>query len=140
NNDYQTSTDPLDDVANDIPKGISPGGAHTAGHYRAHIPSLNLTLQPWQRVYFSGTFAYQNARTTTATSGISSVVPYEGDIYSLIASATYMLDKQTDLVASYAFSQADFSQDNANFRLPYGIEYAQHGLQIGVRHRFATSK
>jgi hypothetical protein len=122
-NDYKTATegvDAVDDSGNPIPGGISPGGSIFAGRYRAHIPALNLTLSPWQRLYFSGTFAYQYAKTKTADNGSLSVVPYEGNIYSVIASATYVLGRKSDLAASYSFSQADFAQGNAADGLPLG--------------------
>lgn len=139
-NDYRTATEEVADAGAGIPGGISPGGRIFAGRYDAHIPALNLTLSPWQRLYFSGTFAYQDARTETEANGSQSVVPYEGSIYSVIASATYVLGSKSDLAASYSFSQADFSQKNAAEGLPLGIRYAQHAFQIGVRHRIAENK
>jgi hypothetical protein len=138
-NQYTTATEAAAD-SEGIPGGISPGRQIVAGHYDAHIPALNLTLSPWQRMYFSGTFAYQNARTVTAANGSQSVAPYEGNIYSVIASATYVLGSKSDLSASYSFSQADFTQGNAAEGLPLGIRYAQHAFQVGLRHRIGENK
>lgn len=138
-NDYRTATEAADDREGN-PNGASPGGPIFAGRYEAHIPALNLTLSPWQRLYFSGTFAFQNARTQTADNGSHSVVPYEGNIYSVIASATYVLGPKTDLAASYSFSQANFAQPNADEGLPLGIRYDQHAFQIGLRHRIGENK
>jgi hypothetical protein len=139
-NEYETATEEVADGAAGIPDGISPGGRIFAGRYEAHIPALNLTLSPWQRLYFSSTFAYQDARTVTAANGSQSVAPYEGNIYSVIASATYVLGSKSDLAASYSFSQADFEQQNTAEGLPLGIRYAQHAIQIGLRHRIGENK
>jgi hypothetical protein len=138
-NDYTTSTETVSD-ADGNPDGISPGGPISAGRYEAHTPALNLTLSPWQRLYFSGTVAYQNAKTVTAANGSPSVVPYEGDIYSVIASANYVLGSKSDLAASYSFSQANFTQGNSSYGLPLGIQYYQHAFQIGVRRRIGENK
>ena len=116
-------------------EGISPGGSLLAGTYKARTPSINATLTPWRRLFLSTTFSYQDASTVTADNGSPSVVPYEGNIYSVLASATYVLNAKTDLSASYAFSKADFAQDNFADGLPLGINYAQHGLQVGIRRR-----
>jgi hypothetical protein len=131
-NDYRTATEAVAD-ADGNPDGIATGGAILAGRYQAHIPALNLTLTPWQRLYFSGTFAFQHARTETADNGSHSVVPYEGNIYSVIASATYVLGRKSDLAASYSFSQADFAQENTADGLPLGI-INQHAFRR-ARHR-----
>ncbi len=138
-NQYTTATGQAADSEGNL-DGISPGGPISAGRYEAHIPALNLTLSPWQRLYFSGTFAYQNAKTVTFANGSQSVVPYEGNIYSVITSATYVLSSKSDLAASYSFSQADFTQGNAAEGLPLGIQYAQHAFQIGLRHRLGEKK
>jgi hypothetical protein len=138
-NQYATATEQAAD-SDGNPDGISPGGPISAGRYEAQIPALNLTLSPWQRLYFSGTFAYQNAKTVTTANGSPSVVPYEGNIYSVIASATYVLGSKSDLAASYSFSDADFIQGNAAEGLPLGIRYFQHAFQIGLRHRIGENK
>ena len=38
----------------------------------------------------------------------------------------------------FDFSKADFAQDNFADGLPLGINYAQHGLQVGIRRRIGT--
>jgi Planctomycete cytochrome C len=127
--DYHTTTDP-------VPFGISPGGGLLAGESDAHIYSLNATLTPYQRLYFVGTFSYQDSSTVTADNGNPSIVPYHGDVYSALASATYALNQATDIIGTYVFSYADYSQGNFAAGLPVGIRYQQHVIQGGLTHRF----
>ena len=133
-NHYRTTTDPITNSA------ITPGGNLLAGTYDAQITSLNATLTPWRRLFLSGTLAYEHARTETAAFGNPSIAPYVGDIYSVIVSGDYGLNDKTDLVVSYAFSTADFTQENLAAGLPLGINYHQHTLQAGVRRQIAKGK
>ncbi|PYI87149.1 MAG: hypothetical protein DME26_07105 [Verrucomicrobia bacterium] len=129
--DYHTTTDP-------VPLG-TPGGQVFAGNYDAHVGSLNATLTPLARFYFSGTFSYQNARTTTDRNGNPSVATYQGDVFSVLASATYIVDEATEVYANYNFSRADFGQNNGASGLPLGIDYDLHGVQMGFRRKFKKS-
>ncbi|MDB6026544.1 MAG: Planctomycete cytochrome, partial [Verrucomicrobiales bacterium] len=61
---------------------------------------------------------------------------WEGDVFTVISSATYALSERTDLTASYVFSRADFGQDTATTGLPAGIVYDRHSAEAGVSHRF----
>lgn len=139
-NKYHTATQPVDDPASGLAGGISPGGSLLAGTYDARTPTLNVILTPWRRLFLSTTFSYQNASTVTAADGSPSVAPYEGDIYSVMASASYVLDLKTDLTASYSFSSADFAQNNFADGLPLGIKYQQQGVQVGIRRQIGKGK
>jgi hypothetical protein len=120
-NNYHTATDPVSEAVPGLPGGISPGGSLLAGNYKAQTVALNATLTPWRRLFLSTTFSYQNARTVTAANDSPSVAPYQGDIYSAIVSASYVLNQKTDLTASYSLSIADFAQNNSADGLPLGI-------------------
>jgi Planctomycete cytochrome C len=126
--DYHTATAPL-------PGDLSPGGGVLAGNYDAQVYSLNAILTPWRRGYLSSTLSYQPSRIVTANNGVASVVPYRGDVYSLINSANYAVSASTPLRATYSYSHADYGEDNAGGGLPLGIRYTWHALQFGVRHR-----
>lgn len=140
-NDYRTATGPVTGpFPGFLPGGISPGGSVLAGRYTADVPSLNATLTPWRRLFLSTTFSYQRAHTATWVSDSPSIAPYEGDIYTVIASATYALDAKTDLTGGYSFSLADFTQNNLAAGLPLGINYQQHGLEAGIKRQFAKGK
>jgi hypothetical protein len=135
-NKYHTSTDPTPELDG----GISPGGSLLAGRYEAQTVAFNATLTPWRRLFLSTTFSFQTARTVTAANDSPSVQPYDGNIYSVIASGTYVLNQKTDLTASYSFSTADFSQNNFADGLPLGINYQQQALQVGIRRQIGKGK
>jgi hypothetical protein len=134
------ATDPVTDVSLGLAGGTSPGGSLLAGTYRSRTAALNTTLTPWRRLFLSTTFTCQNARTVTAANDSTEVPPYEGDLYSLMASGSYVLNPQTDLTASYSFSIADFSQDNSAGGLPLGIKYQQQAVQFGIERRIGHGK
>jgi hypothetical protein len=117
----------------------TPGGRVFAGRYEAHTVSANATLTPFRRLYLAGTVSYQNSRTTTANNDSLSVAPYRRDQWSLLASATYVLDDASDIFASYTFSQARYGQNNAADGLPLGLDYDRHGVQLGLLRRFSKS-
>jgi mono/diheme cytochrome c family protein len=136
--DYRTETDA---VPNPVPGGglITPGGSLVAGKYDAHIYSINGTLTPFRRLYFSTTFSYSDSSTVTQDNGVSSVAPYRGDVYSALVSATYVLSQSCDLTGSYSFSYADYSQGNFVAGLPVGIRYQQHAVQAGLSRKFGKN-
>ena len=111
-----------------------------AGNYQAQTAAFNTTLTPWRRLFLSTTFSYQNARTVTAANDSPSVAPYEGDIYSVMASGSYVLNQKTDLTASYSFSMADFAQNNYADGLPLGIKYQQQAVQVGIKRQIGKGK
>jgi hypothetical protein len=139
-NNYHTATDSLSETVPGLPGGISPGGSLLAGNYQAQTVALNATLTPWRRVFLSTTFSYQNARTVTVANDSPSVAPYQGDIYSAIVSASYVLNQKTDLTASYSLSLANFAQDSSADALPLGIKYQQHALQVGIKRQIGKGK
>jgi hypothetical protein len=132
-NHYRTATEPVGDPPPN-------GGSLLAGTYVAQNASLNATLTPWRRWFFSSTFSFQHAQTHTDDNGSTAVAPYIGDIYSVLLNGTFAVSAKTDLAAGYAFSTADFGQVDAADGLPLGIHYHQHSLQAGIRHQIAKGK
>lgn len=130
--DYLTTTKAVTVVT---PGDASPGGENFAGNYDSQIFSVNFTLTPWRRFSGFATLSYQDVRNTTVQDPTASVVPYNGDIWSVLLHGRYVLTEKTDLTASYAFSSADFQQDNFATGLPLGIDYRLHGFQIGLVSR-----
>jgi hypothetical protein len=128
--DYSTSTDPV--------PGASIAESLVAGTQDSSRYGFGLTLTPIQRLYFDGTFTYTDSRTGTADFGNTSVVPYKGDIFSVIASANYGLDKATDLHCAYSFSHSDYEQNNFD-GLPLGLNYTRHGILAGVSRRLTSN-
>lgn len=113
----------------------TPGGTVVAGHYQAHTFSANITLTPFRRLYLSTTASYQNSRTTTFDNGSAAVVPYAGNLWTLFANATVVLDEETDLFVGYSFSLARYGQHNELAGLPVGLDYDRHGIQAGLSRR-----
>ena len=133
--EYETATDPVDEM-NVGDNRFSLGGGLESAHYDAHTFSLNATLTPWRRLYLSGTFSYQNTRMEAFDNDNPSVVPYRGDRFSALVSATWLLNNATDLHGSYSFSTADYGQNNFADGLPLGIHYQEHALMAGLSRRF----
>jgi len=139
-NHYRTTTDPVDDPLNNLLGGISPGGGHLAGSYDSQLTSLNATLSPWRRLFFSSTFVFQHARTRTDANDFTGVAPYQGNIYTAMLNGTLALNDKTDLVAWYSFSTADFEQDNFAGGLPLGTHYHQQAIEAAVKRHIGKGK
>jgi hypothetical protein len=129
--DFSSTTDP-------VPGGTHDEGIHAAD-YDAHVYGLNVVLTPFQRFYFSGTFTYSDTRLETPASGVPAVVPYDGDVYSIVASANYSLNNAAALQAAYSFSQANYGRNNFGDAIPLGLDYTRHGLMVGVTLRLSDN-
>lgn len=139
-NQYRTTTAPVQANPFTGTTGISPGGQLLAGEYQTHLTSLNATFTPGRRLFLSTSFSFQNARTVTWANHDAAVAPYAGNIYSATVNATYALNQATSLTAGYSLSRGDFAQANAAAGLPLGIDYWQHTLQAGLRRRLGQGK
>jgi mono/diheme cytochrome c family protein len=117
----------------------TPGGPLRAGTFNANVYGLNLMLTPFSRWYFSAGLNYYDSRAVSADNGVSSVAPYRGDVYSVLASATCAVSTNMDFTASYTFSMADYAQHNAAAGLPLGIDYDWHAIQAGVTRRIRNA-
>lgn len=118
---------------------ISPGGQLLDGQDHADTFSINSTLTPTARLYLSTTFSYQTSSLVTAVAGSPDVVPYNGDVYSAQANGTYVLSQTTDVFAGFAFSEANYGQNNAAAGFPLGIEYHQRSIQVGLARKFGKN-
>ncbi|HKQ40413.1 MAG TPA: hypothetical protein VJ063_20245, partial [Verrucomicrobiae bacterium] len=126
--DFDSNTDPA--------AGATPGGWVHAGKFNADVYGVNLILTPFSRWYFSGTFNFYDSRSGSEHNDVRSIAAYRGEIYSVLASASYALSTNTDLTASYSFSRADYGQNNFGAGLPLGIDYDWHAVQGGIARRF----
>jgi hypothetical protein len=129
--DYSTTTDPY-------PPGPSPESL-PAGKYRARTYGASATVTPFQQLYLSGSFTYGRTRLVTASDGDPSIVPYDGNTYTLAATATYALNLSTDLTANYSFSRADYGEANAFAGLPVGLTYTRNAVVAGLVKRWSKS-
>jgi hypothetical protein len=123
--EYSSKTDPVAFL-------ISPGGPLADGRYRAQTCGLSTILTPFRRFYLSGAFTYTHSLAVTAANGVPSVVPYRGDIYTLVTTAAYALNPKTGLQASCSFSQAGYGQNNALNGVPLGLDFTRHVLFVGL--------
>jgi len=130
--DFSSATGPIP-----VPMEPSAGGPLEAAQVRANIYSINAVLTPTARLHLSETLVYSDSRTATAQNGVDYLVPWEGDVYSSITAATYLLAPATTLNVSYAFSMSDYGQDNFATGLPAGVDYDRHALQLALSHEFA---
>jgi hypothetical protein len=121
------------------PDVVSTGGALLAGRDQAHVYGISTTITPIRRLFLDTTFQYQPTSTTTADNGTKYIQNYHGDIYSVIASASYVLTTNTDFFSSYSYSKANYSHPFNGAALPLGIEYDQHAVRAGLDHRFSTT-
>ncbi|MHB9009183.1 MAG: hypothetical protein ACYDC1_19915, partial [Limisphaerales bacterium] len=133
--DYDTTTTGAAAVIESGDTLAYGGATLQAGNYDAHVLSASATVTPWRRWYLSSTVAFAPSRMTTANTDGSLVAPYDGDVWSVIASSTYALSELLDLTATYSFSSADYGQDGLTAGLPLGIEYERHGLTAGLVRR-----
>ena len=120
---------------------LSDGGTLLSGRDDSNIYSILATFIPLQRLYFSGIFSYRESKLTTASAG--AFPPYEGEIFSVVSSATYIMTKKTDLLVSYSCSLGDYSQEpgasNLSSSPPLGLHYQQYALQAGLSHHFSKN-
>jgi len=137
--DYNQDTRPaFDPVSSTI---YSPGGGILAGSSGSHIISLGATVTPLRRLSLSSTFSYQRTRITTASGGL--IPPYQGSVYSALATGTYILSPTTDLTLNYSFSLGDYAHhdyvSNPESPPPLGIRYQQHAVQAVLSRRLSKS-
>jgi hypothetical protein len=109
-----------------------PAGTVQAGDSDAQVYSINATINPWRRLYLFTTFSFADTRTTTADNHDPAIVAYAGQTYSVLATATYLVNEKTDLLISYTFCDADYTQNNVTAGLPLGIDYQWHQLRAGI--------
>lgn len=141
--DYWTGTDPYIIPELIIPglppfpeQVIAPGGVIFAGEYDADVYGIMVNMNPWHRLNLSSTFTYRNTETTTAHNFSPVVVGYQGDVYSSLSSATFIINSKTDLFGSYNYSWADYGQDNFAAGLPVGVVYDWHVVTAGLSRKW----
>jgi hypothetical protein len=132
--DYHEDTRPAFNTG--FPFSFSPGGNIHSGRDNSRTYSIAFTFTPHPRLFLTSAFSYHRSIDTSAHIGPATVVPYQGDIYSVNADATCVVAKATDVFAGYSFSEANYSQTNFVAGVPVGIKYQQHDLRAGLEHHF----
>jgi hypothetical protein len=135
--DYSSKTDPAYDPA--LAAIVSEGGFINDGFYRLHTYGIGTTITPVRQLYLSGDFTYSRSHLTTAANGDPSIVPYAGNIFSFIGSATYLLNLKSSLQLSYNFSRADYAQNNYAAGVPAGLNYFRNDLIVGLTRKLTNT-
>ncbi|HEY1787998.1 MAG TPA: c-type cytochrome domain-containing protein [Verrucomicrobiae bacterium] len=132
--DYSSKTDPFQ-----APPVISPGGFIVDGHYDLQTYGISATATPFRSLYFLGAFTYSHSWLETADNGDPSIVPYEGNIFTVNATATWLFSPKASLQLSYYFSSADYAQNNAAAGVPAGLNYQRHDLIAGLTRQLTKN-
>jgi hypothetical protein len=122
-----------------VPTQVSPGGELLAGKYYADVYGVNAGFAPFRKWYVTAAFTYSDSKTITAANGDPSIVPYQGNVYTVVATANYALNKSTELHAAYSFSRAAYGQDNLAYGLPLGLDFTRHDLMVGVTRKLTKT-
>lgn len=125
--DFQATTDSVDVFGT-----VFPASDLYTGNYDAHIYTLSTTVQPKDRLYLTGTVSISDLRTSSGVTDGTLLVPYEGQVYSVLGTANYILSKTLDWNSTYSFSRADFGQTDTGLNLPLGVDYDRHGIVTGL--------
>jgi mono/diheme cytochrome c family protein len=133
---YDTSTEAANLAG---PGEVSPGGSLQAAHYSSRTYSANATFFPLARLSLSGTFSYQKTSMAAFNNNDPSLVPYRGDVFTVLANSTYAISTNSDFQCGYSFSRADYAQNNFSEGLPLGIYYTRNVLSASVGRRFSRS-
>ncbi len=141
---YQWSTSTYRTTTGSTDPGIfgsdaTQGGRLYAGQSESHSIQLNSTATVNTRWFLSGGLGYQKSRTTSASQGNPAVAPYLGDIWSVQAGSTFLVDEKTEWEFHYLYSQAGYGQHHDATGLPLGLDYQRHGFQTSLSRRFTPS-
>jgi hypothetical protein len=128
-------------VATDIDtqSDTTPPSAVQSGNYDADIYGVGITVTPLSRLYLTGLFSYQDVSSNAFDNGAPSVITYEGDVYTVMGTAGYAIDRNTDLNLEYVFTRSDNFNDNSADALPLGPDNQRHGLLAGISRRITET-
>ena len=128
---YQLVSTAIDTTSMRSPTGVYNGQTTSdSGQYDSHIYTLSATYTPMDRLYLTGLVSYQTACTFSRDYSNPIVQPFVGDVYSVMGSFGYAIDKKTDLTGDYSVSWAKNNQANAAIALPLGANYTQHAATL----------
>ena len=118
---------------------IAPGGSLQSGNYDANIYSVSATVTPMSRWYLTGYFSLQDTRTVAFANHDPSVLAYRGNVYTIMGTTGYALDRQTDLTLEYSYSRSDNFTDNSSAGLPLGLDFQRHALLAGISRKIGKN-
>ena len=118
---------------------ITPGGTLQSGDYDLNIYSVSATVTPLSRWYLTGYFSLQDTRTSTPANQNPAVQTYRGNVYTVMATTGYAIDKKTDLTLEYSYSRSDNFSNNDAAGLPLGLNFQRHAVQAGVSRKISKN-
>lgn len=113
----------------------TPGGAIDAGNEDAQIYSAGLYWTPLTHLGLDVSGSYADTRLTTFANNSPSVVPYDGQVWSVTTSANWTVNERTRLGVAHVWSMADYRQSNFAAGLPLGIVYQWHQIRANVERQ-----
>lgn len=134
---YRTTTGATDSGI--IGTDATPGGRLYAGRTESHGIHLSSSATVTPRWFLSGGLGFQKSRTTSANNGDAAVAPYVGDIWTVQAGSTFLIDDKTEWGFHYLYSQADYGQHNQADGLALGLDYQRHGFQATLSRKLSPS-
>ncbi|MGD0650062.1 MAG: hypothetical protein ABSA97_02805 [Verrucomicrobiia bacterium] len=118
---------------------LAPGRGLKSGNFDANIYSVSATLTPITRLYLTGMFSLQDTRAIAFANGNPAVIPYHGNVYTVMGTAGYALDNKTDMNVEYTYSRTDNTAVNASAGLPLGLSDQRTGLLVGLTRRVSSN-
>jgi hypothetical protein len=71
----------------------------------------------------------------TSDNGDASLVPYEGNVVTFNAAATYALNPKTSLQLAYNISRANYSENDTVSGIPAGLDYLRQDVVISLARK-----
>ena len=118
---------------------LAPGGGLESGKFDANIYSISATLTPISRLYLTGMFSLQDTRTIAFANDNPAVIPYHGNVWTVIGTVGYALDNKTDLNLEYTYSRTDNTTVKSSAGLPLGLSDQRTGLLVGLTRRISKN-
>lgn len=110
--------------------------------YLAHIYSAGATLTPYEPLYFTLLYQYQQASTETQANGNggagTNVPTYNANFKVLNASCGYSPVKDITLRGNYSINMADNFNDFSNIGLPLGLDNFSQDASFGIEKKIRS--
>ena len=128
-------------------KSQAINGTVPACQYYQNIYSMSATWTPINRLYMMGMVSYQDTLTSAYDNGSNTVIPYRGNVYSVIGSIGYALDNKSDVDLQLSYSHSDNYVNNGygsisqgalganQFGLPYLVSDDLTNASVGWKRR-----
>ncbi len=128
---YRLVETTIDTVFDNDPSKVS------SGDYDAHIYTLDVTFTPVSNLFLSLVQSYWDIQGDSYDQSVDAVIPYEGDVFTSFASASYALDEKTELWLDYTYSRTNNFKDNADSGLPLLLDDRLQRVRTGLSRQLS---